>query len=231
MPDRAGPFPGRPEGAGGSGGDSAAGAARLKGPNRTLLDLLLELETLDRVPRSGYLLRGVPEAESVAEHSYHLATLVWLLAGEEGGLDRARAVELALLHDLAELRVGDLPRTAANYFEPGAKHAAELRAAGELLAPAGARAMELLAEYERGESREARFVRACDKLQLMLKAALYESWGSGALAEFWDHSENLPGEEFRSVARTLVALAAWRRARGYSSSSTPRRASVRRKRR
>ena len=192
----------------------------MRGPNRTLLDLLLELETLDRVPRSGYLLRGVAEAESVAEHSYHLAMLVWLLAGEESGLDRARAVELALLHDLAEIRVGDLPRTAASYFEPGAKHAAELRAASDVLAPAGAAALERLEEYGRAESREARFVRSCDKLQLMIKAALYESWGSAALAEFWEHPENLPEEEFPSVARTLAALGEWRRARG-ARRSTP----------
>jgi putative hydrolase of HD superfamily len=182
----------------------------MRGPNRTRLDLLLELETLDRVPRSGYLLRGVSEGESVAEHSYHLAMLVWLLAAEEPGLDRARAVELALLHDLAELRVGDLPRTAVHYFEPGAKHAAELRAARDILAPAGGAALERLDEYDRAESPEARFVRACDKLQLMLKVAVYEAWGSSALAEFWEQSDNFPDAEFRSVRGLFDELVARR---------------------
>ena len=51
--------------------------------NASLLDLLLELQTLDRVPRSGYFLRGISDCESVSEHTFHLALLVWLLAGDE----------------------------------------------------------------------------------------------------------------------------------------------------
>jgi putative hydrolase of HD superfamily len=178
----------------------------VRGPNATLLDLLLELETLDRVPRSGYALRGIADPESVAEHLGHLATLVWLLSFEEPDLDAARAVEIALVHDLAELRVGDLPRTASDYFPPEVKHDAERRAAADLLAPAHPRALERYREYDRKASREARFVAACDKLQLMLKASVYEAWGHGGLAEFWDHPDNFPSDEFGSVARLFEAL-------------------------
>lgn len=178
----------------------------MRGPNATLLDLLLELETLDRVPRSGYALRGIADPESVAEHLGHLATLVWLLSFEEPDLDAARAVEIALVHDLAELRVGDLPRTASDYFPPEVKHDAERRAAADLLAPAHPRALERYREYDRKASREARFVAACDKLQLMLKASVYEAWGHGGLAEFWDHPDNFPSDEFGSVARLFEAL-------------------------
>lgn len=178
----------------------------MRGPNATLLDLLLELETLDRVPRSGYALRGIADPESVAEHLGHLATLVWLLSFEEPDLDAARAVEIALVHDLAELRVGDLPRTASDYFPPEVKHDAERRAAADLLAPAHPRALERYREYDRKASREARFVAACDKLQLMLKASVYEAWGHGGLAEFWDHPDNFPSDEFASVARLFEAL-------------------------
>ena len=62
--------------------------------NPSLLDLLLELQTLDRVPRSGYFLRGISDCESVSEHTFHLAILVWFLAGEEPAVDRARAASL-----------------------------------------------------------------------------------------------------------------------------------------
>jgi putative hydrolase of HD superfamily len=180
----------------------------VRGANPTLLDLLLELETLDRIPRSGYLLRGVTDCESVAEHSYHLALIVRLLAAREPGLDRSRAVELALVHDLAELRIGDLPRTGANYFAAGAKHGAERLASAEILAPADAELAARYEEYERGESREARFVRACDKLQLMVKVAVYQAWGQGALSEFWRNPENFPDQEFAAVAETFASLRA-----------------------
>ena len=185
----------------------------MRGPNATLLDLFLELQTLDRVPRSGYFLRGISDCESIAEHSFHLAAMVWLLAAREPALDRTKALELALVHDLAELRIGDLPRTAINYFAPGAKHAAERRAADDILAPADPRARSLYAEYERSESREARFVRACDRLQLMLKASVYERWGHGGLAEFWDNQANFPSEEFPTVRDLFRELRAWRAGR------------------
>jgi len=184
----------------------------------SLLDSLLELQILDRVPRSGWALRGVPEPESVSEHAFHVVLLVWALAPEVPGLDAARAAELAIVHDLAEVRLGDLPRTAARYLPDGAKHAAEEAALAELLAPLGDRAVALYREYRGKETREARFVAACDKLQLMIKVTLYESWGAGGLGEFWDNPENFPDEEFAPVS-ALVASLRERRAPGRRSST------------
>jgi putative hydrolases of HD superfamily len=174
--------------------------------NGSLLDLLLELQTLDRVPRSGYFLRGISDCESVSEHTFQLAMLVWFLAGSEPGLDRSHAVELALMHDLAELRIGDLPRTATAYLPADVKHAAERRAAVDILAPADPLATALYEEYEAGASAEARFVRACDKLQLMIKVTVYESWGHRGLAEFWGNPANFPQSDFASIQRLFADL-------------------------
>jgi len=181
--------------------------------NRSLLDTLMEVQVLDRVHRSGYALRGVPEPESVSEHSLHLAFLVWALAAEEPGLDRARAMELALVHDLAEARFGDLPRSAAHYLPPGAKAAAEKAATEEILAPLGAGAIGLYAEYCARESHEARFVAACDKLQLLIKTAVYEDWGAAGLGELWESSEPLDDGGFAGVRRLYEQLLDRRRER------------------
>jgi len=178
-------------------------------PNDHLLDLLLEVQTLDRVPRSGYVLRGVPEPESVSEHSWHVLFLVWALGrrvAEEQPLDVHRALEIALVHDLAEMRVGDLPRTAARYFPEGAKKAAETAAMEEILAPLPPESRELYAEYAAGESVEARLVKACDKLQLMLKVSVYERWGACGLREFWDNPENFPDGGFGPVRELFEEL-------------------------
>ncbi len=179
--------------------------------NETLLDLLLELQTLDRVPRMGYLLRGVAEAESVSEHSWHVVFMVWTLAPRCEGVNPMRAVEMALVHDLAEVRLGDLPRTAARYLPEGAKKASEAAAIAEILAPLPTAARELWADYAAGQSPEAKLVKACDKLQLMIKVAVYESWGEGRLSEFWDNSDNFPDPAFPAVREVLDEL---RRRRG-----------------
>ena len=90
-------------------------------PNPSILDALLELQALDRLPRTGYALRGVDDPESIAEHGFHLCVLVWALAADMPGLDLGHALELALVHDLPEIRIGDLPRTAGRYLPAGAK--------------------------------------------------------------------------------------------------------------
>ena len=176
-------------------------------PNESLLDLALELQSLDRLPRAGYVLRGVADPESVTEHSWHVLFLVWALGRQIPEVDVGRAVEIALVHDLAELRIGDLPRTASRYFPAGAKASAESAAMNEILAPLPANARDLYAEYQAAASPEARLVKACDKLQLMLKVAAYERWGTGGgLAEFWDNPENFPDGGFAPVRELFAAL-------------------------
>ena len=183
-------------------------------PNETLLDSLLELQVLDRVPRTGFALRGVADGESVSEHSWHVAFLVWALSQREPDLDPLHALGLALIHDVAEVRLGDLPRTASRYLAREVKHAAERAAMQEILAPLGKRGVQLYDEYSRGETREARFVKACDKLQLMLKVSLYEGWGEGGLSEFWENPENFPDRGFETVDTVFDELQARRTAAG-----------------
>jgi putative hydrolase of HD superfamily len=176
--------------------------------NETLLELLLELQTLDRVPRMGYVLRGVPDPESITEHSWHVGFLVWALAGRIPEVDAGRAMEIAMVHDLAEVRTGDLPRVASRYFADGAKEDAERSVVEELTGPLAERAGELLAEYRAAETLEARLVKACDKLQLMLKVAVYEHWGAGGLKEFWHNPENFPDYGIGEVRELLEELRA-----------------------
>lgn len=178
---------------------------------RHVLDLFLELQLLDRVPRSGYALRGVVEPESVAEHSFHLAFLVWTLAADEPGVDRSRAVTMALVHDLAEVRFGDLPRTASSYLPPGAKRAAERAAAADLLAPLPDEALSLFEEYQEHETPEACFVKACDKLAIAIKAAVYVELGHAGVDPLARRIEDLDDAGFASVRHVLDTLKRRRR--------------------
>ena len=174
--------------------------------NDDLFDLLLELQALDRLPRTGYAMRGMVDSESLSEHSFHITFLAWALAQELPELDRLRVLELALVHDLPEVRTGDLPRTANQYLPVGAKAAAELAVARQLLAPLGERSVELLAEYQAGETAEARFVSVCDKLQLLIKVAAYQSWGVGNLDELAATIDRFDDGGFEPVRRLVDRL-------------------------
>ncbi|MEM6454559.1 MAG: HD domain-containing protein [Acidobacteriota bacterium] len=173
--------------------------------NASLIALLQELQALDRLPRIGYAMRGVDRPESISEHSFHLAFLVWTLATEEG-VDASRAMAMALVHDLAEVRTGDLPRPATKYLPRATKLAAEKLVARDLLAPLGDRAAALLDEYQACETREARFVRLCDKVQLRLKAGVYRQWQTGRLDDLIASCGDLDASDFPAVARLLDAL-------------------------
>jgi len=175
-------------------------------PNGELLDLLLEVQNLDRIPRLGYLLSGVSDPESVSEHTLHVAFLVWVVGEHIPNLDRLRAIEIAMVHDLAELRIGDFPRTASRYLPEGAKTTAEAAAVEEILAPLTPRMRALWEEYREAETVEARLVKSCDKLQMMLKVHLYESQGNQGLARFWDNPENFPDASFPLIEQLFKQL-------------------------
>ncbi|MEM1245006.1 MAG: HD domain-containing protein [Acidobacteriota bacterium] len=178
--------------------------SRLDRTNADLLELLLELQNLDRVPRMGYLLRGVSPVESVAEHSYHVALLVGLLAPHEESVDTERALLMALLHDAAEVRSGDLPRPMTHYLPKGAKSTMESALLRDLFEPAGSSTRELLEEYGAKKSPEARFVAACDRLQLVLKARHYELTQQGDVAEFFRALDE--PSEWQTIAALQKAL-------------------------
>lgn len=101
------------------------------------------------------------------------------------GLDLGRILAMALVHDAPEAASGDLPRPAARHLPPGAKRAMEAGLAAEFVAPLSQPARDAYAEYEAMETREARFVKACDDLQLGIRLLGYELHGAQGLGEFW----------------------------------------------
>jgi putative hydrolase of HD superfamily len=171
-----------------------------------LLALYTRLATLKLLPRIGWLQRGVAQPESIAEHTFGVATLALLVGDDVPGLDRGRLLAIALVHDMAEALLGDLPATARRLFGADAKHAAERRAVAELFAPLpnGAAFLALWDEYASAGSPEARLVKGLDRIEMLAQALDYERGGSRAMAEFWEGSEAGWSDEF-PILRALAA--------------------------
>ena len=165
-----------------------------------LLDTLLELLPLDDLPRTGWVLKGVPHAESVAGHILGTSHLILALAPRTTPpIDLGAALSMALVHDLPEARTGDLPRPAGHYLPPQAKALMEDRIAEHLVAPLSDVAAEAWVGYRAGSSREARFVALCDKLQMGVRLLGYERSGQRGLGEFHASLRELDCSEFQPV--------------------------------
>jgi putative hydrolase of HD superfamily len=123
----------------------------------------------------------------------------------EPALDLGRALALAVVHDAPEALVGDLPRQASALLPEGAKRTAEERAAALLFADLP-ESLELWREYHACRTREARFVRVCDKLHLGVMAREYARAGTRGLEEFRAGLDALEAGEFAPCERLRVTL-------------------------
>jgi putative hydrolase of HD superfamily len=177
------------------------------------LQLLLDAHRLKRVPRTGWVMRGVAEAESVADHSFGVAFLSLILAElVDQPLDNAKLLTIALLHDLPESVVSDLPTPATGHFPPGAKQEAEMKVLGELLRqlPCAKQWRAWWQEFEDGTSAEGQLVRDADRLDMLIQAYVYEqTTGNRWLEEFWSSSE-VSSFEFAAAQRLYEELRALR---------------------
>jgi putative hydrolase of HD superfamily len=159
-----------------------------------MLATLIELQRLKRLDRTGWTLRGLPNGtESVAAHSFGVSVAAMLLADEIQArgiaIDLEKVLRMSLLHDLAETRIGDMPKTAVSYFGSEARQKAEIAAFADVIESIGAnkvRYQDLYEEYEGRESLEARIVKAADIVDLLVQALALERGGARGLDEFWE---------------------------------------------
>ena len=84
-------------------------------PMAGMAAFLFEMGHLKQLPRSGWLLLGIPQPETVAEHSFRVGIAGILLAAMEGA-DVGRTAALCLLHDAHETRIGDVPSVGRAYI-------------------------------------------------------------------------------------------------------------------
>lgn len=163
-----------------------------------MLATLIELQRLKSLDRTGWVLRGLPSGtESVASHSFGVCATVMFLADRliAGGVnvDVARTLRMALLHDWAEARIGDLPRTATSYFGSDVRREAELKAFADIVKETALNEiyLELFDDYEQRGSLEARLVKAADVIDLLVQVLALERAGYRGLDEFWEVAESM----------------------------------------
>ena len=157
----------------------------------SLVDLVEALDPLADLPRTGWVLRGVSDPESIADHSFSVCVVSSLLVdmirarGEK--VDGEKTLRMALIHDAAEAQTGDVPLPSKTPEMQAALHTLEEQIVTDML-PASY--LPLGKEGETGDSLEARIVKAADKIQMMVKVVAYERKRGAHLEDFWHNPGN-----------------------------------------
>lgn len=158
------------------------------------VDFLTLTRSLKTTKRTGWVMCGVQNPESIADHMYRMSLMAMIASFSNGRLDCSRCIKLALIHDLAEAKVGDITPHCGVSDED--KHRMELntmesisRMLGQSMG--GDEMLELWKEYEGGTTEEARLLKDLDKIEMILQAQEYEADKSSekSLDQFFTSTE------------------------------------------
>ena len=81
---------------------------------KEMLEIFMYASRMKNLPRAGWLFTGVKNVESLADHSYNVSFITLILAeylkNEKSiEINLEKALKLAIIHDLAESIITDIP--------------------------------------------------------------------------------------------------------------------------
>lgn len=165
------------------------------------LKFLIEVNKLKETPRTGWVWLKVKDPETIAEHMFRVAVMSWILAREKRPrLNIERVIKISIAHDLCEVYAGDMTpywgllpknkvkrdrfvrrwvRLPQKEKEKRAKikYKKEKKSLLQLILHLEPALKEEIfscwLDYEKGITREGKFVKQVDKIEAMLQAIEY----------------------------------------------------------
>jgi putative hydrolase of HD superfamily len=179
--------------------------------DKNTLNFLAEAGMLKRIKRSGWWVVGIPNDESVAEHSFRCAVIGYLLAGMEG-VDMAKVLKMTLFNDLHEARITDLHKMAHKYIDV---RDAEKKAFAGQIEKLDEKLKEDLEsmrkEHDEQETPESLVARDADILECLIQAKEYVDLGFTNAEKFFKQAPD--------HLKTESAKRLWEAAKDWDSSS------------
>ena len=168
---------------------------------RDIVNFLFEVGVLKKIPRSGYKFLGTG-SESVAEHSFRVAVIAYVLAKNELRADLQKVVLMSLFHDIHEARTGDHNYVNKQYVMVNEDKAVRDLAQG---LPSGQEIVSLLREFNSGETLEARLSQDADQLDFILELKTQRDLGNRSAAEWMTYSvKRLLTDNAKRLANEII---------------------------
>ncbi len=133
--------------------------------NKNLANFLFEAAALIRLQRTGWQILGGGNKESVADHSYMVSVISFVLARQTKA-DIGKVLVMSLFHDFTESRMGDIYKLADLYVT-----ADVTKAAGDAFSalPDEKELISVTREYEQRKTLEAKIVHDADTIALCIE--------------------------------------------------------------
>ncbi|MEO3861826.1 HD domain-containing protein [Acrocarpospora sp. B8E8] len=152
-----------------------------------LTGLLYEIGLLKRYKRTGWLIAGVKDPESIAEHSFRTAIIASVIAAMEGA-NPERTAFMSLFHDTQETRITDIPYVGKRYLTAIPNQEVTAHQTAGLPSSVATIITNAVEEYEERTSLESRCARDADKLECLLQALEYRDQGHSNVQPWIDSS-------------------------------------------
>jgi putative hydrolase of HD superfamily len=168
---------------------------------KDLINFLFEVGMLKKTPRTGYQFLGSGK-ESVAEHTFRMTIIGYLLSLQEPQADSMKTTLMCLFHDLHEARTGDHNYVNKRYVQIDEDKAIQDLAKG---LPFSDQIVSLTREFTEGKSVEARISRDADQLDLILSLKEQQDLGNTYAREWLHYAlKRLQTEAARSMAQEIL---------------------------
>ena len=168
---------------------------------KDLINFLFEVGMLKKTPRTGYQFLGSGK-ESVAEHTFRMTIIGYLLSLQEPQADSMKTTLMCLFHDLHEARTGDHNYVNKRYVQIDEDKAIQDLAKG---LPFSDQIVSLTREFTESKSVEARISRDADQLDLILSLKEQQDLGNTYAREWLHYAlKRLQTEAARSMAQEIL---------------------------
>lgn len=173
-----------------------------------LEDFFYQVIGLKNVHRKGWATKvGIKEPESVADHTYSM-TMICVILAELQGLDIAKVAKMSLIHDLAELVVGDyMPEEIPKKQKKKLEDNAIKEILSTLPITLAKKYEKIWNEYQETKTNESKLVQQVDKLEMVFQAKKYleEGYNKSKLEEFQKTADKeIKSEYLRKILNKII---------------------------